>query len=51
MKPYQKPTLTVYGRVEDITRTGCQIPKFNKNWFGPSDLDWSLRLISDCEFS
>lgn len=48
MKSYQKPTLTVYGRVEDITRTGC----FHKKTLGfPSDTNWNFIPISDCEFS
>jgi len=51
MKPYQKPTLTVYGRVEEITATGCWFPSHNKTFGYPSDTNWNFVPISDCEFS
>jgi len=52
MKSYQKPTLTVYGRVEEITATGC----FRGKTIGlPSDVNFTFFghpiPISDCEFS
>ena len=53
-KPYSSPTLVVYGRVEDITRTGCLL---GKQWGQPSDINFQFLgkefslPITECQYS
>jgi hypothetical protein len=51
-KPYSSPTLVVYGRVEDITRTGCLL---GKQLGLPSDINFQFFgkdiPLTECQYS